>query len=198
MVATLLPQTVRSTNRRSPNCSWDSCNAPLGFNAGDTNLNRYVGNSPTNYTEPNGPLQIICPQACHRKRPQRFWTFSECHQHRHDNERHQDDGATYNGGPFADPLNHGDDNRIKETIERINEYLDAAEKGGTPAEVFKEFGKALHAMQDLYSHSTYIEWQDKRAGGKSKKGTIPTWKMCDQDGMPLIPGHTQLNVWCVQ
>jgi RHS repeat-associated protein len=27
---------------------------PLGFGAGDTNLRRYVGNSPTNYTDPSG------------------------------------------------------------------------------------------------------------------------------------------------
>jgi RHS repeat-associated protein len=30
---------------------------PLGFGAGDTNLKRYVGNSPTNYTDPSG---LIC------------------------------------------------------------------------------------------------------------------------------------------
>mgnify|MGYP005851477391 CR=1 FL=1 len=29
-------------------------NAPLGFSAGDTNLYRYVGNSPTNFTDPSG------------------------------------------------------------------------------------------------------------------------------------------------
>jgi RHS repeat-associated protein len=29
---------------------------PLGFEAGDTNLKRYVGNSPTNYTDPSGEI----------------------------------------------------------------------------------------------------------------------------------------------
>lgn len=32
---------------------WSS-ESPLGFAAGDTNLQRYVGNSPTNYTDPTG------------------------------------------------------------------------------------------------------------------------------------------------
>jgi RHS repeat-associated protein len=32
---------------------------PLGFNAGDTNLTRYVLNSPTNYTDPSGNIPIV-------------------------------------------------------------------------------------------------------------------------------------------
>lgn len=32
---------------------------PLGFGAGDTNLRRYVGNSPTNYTDPSGEIAFI-------------------------------------------------------------------------------------------------------------------------------------------
>ncbi|NJN23214.1 MAG: RHS repeat-associated core domain-containing protein [Acaryochloridaceae cyanobacterium RL_2_7] len=31
---------------------------PIGFNAGDTNLYRYVGNSPQNYTDPSGLFKI--------------------------------------------------------------------------------------------------------------------------------------------
>ena len=34
---------------------------PLGFAAGDTNLYRYVGNTPTNYTDPMG----LAPVASH-------------------------------------------------------------------------------------------------------------------------------------
>src|SRR2546421_515233 len=36
---------------------------PLGFTAGDTNLYRYVGNSPTNATDPRGlePLPLTPP-----------------------------------------------------------------------------------------------------------------------------------------
>ncbi len=33
-------------------------NDPIGFAAGDTNLQRYVGNSPTNYVDPTGLLQV--------------------------------------------------------------------------------------------------------------------------------------------
>ena len=54
MVATLSTQTAHSTHRRSPVDSWDSRNSPLGFKAGDTNLTRYVGNSPPNATDPSG------------------------------------------------------------------------------------------------------------------------------------------------
>jgi hypothetical protein len=35
---------------------WSS-QSPLGFNAGDTNLNRYVGNSPTNNADPSGLVE---------------------------------------------------------------------------------------------------------------------------------------------
>jgi RHS repeat-associated protein len=32
---------------------------PLGFGAGDTNLTRYVGNSPTNFTDPSGKCPLV-------------------------------------------------------------------------------------------------------------------------------------------
>jgi hypothetical protein len=34
--------------------SWGSLDRPLGFKAGDTNLQRYVGNSPPNKVDPSG------------------------------------------------------------------------------------------------------------------------------------------------
>jgi RHS repeat-associated protein len=34
---------------------------PIGFEAGDTNLSRYVFNSPTNFTDPSGLITIIIP-----------------------------------------------------------------------------------------------------------------------------------------
>lgn len=39
---------------------WSS-ESPLGFAAGDTNLQRYVGNSPTNYTDPTGHTEAPNP-----------------------------------------------------------------------------------------------------------------------------------------
>lgn len=32
---------------------------PIGFNAGDTNIYRYVGNSPTNFTDPSGEVAFV-------------------------------------------------------------------------------------------------------------------------------------------
>jgi|GEM_PF-5952270 len=54
MIATLSPRLVHRPTRRSPDSSCDALTTPLGFRAGDTNLNRYVGNSPTNFTDPSG------------------------------------------------------------------------------------------------------------------------------------------------
>jgi RHS repeat-associated protein len=34
---------------------------PIGFSAGDTNLYRYVGNNPTNYTDPTGEFAFLLP-----------------------------------------------------------------------------------------------------------------------------------------
>lgn len=160
---------------------------PIQIEAGDTNYYRYVGNSPTNYIDPTGFYKSDVHKRVTEKGLKDSGLSVGAINIITTMNVNQDSGATYNGGPFADPLNHGDNNKIKETIERMNEYLDAARSSSKPEEVFKEFGKAMHAMQDLYSHSTYIEWQDKRADGKSKKGTIPTWKMYDEDGTPLIP-----------
>ena len=36
---------------------------PVGFSAGDTNLYRYVNNSPTNYTDPTGEFAFLLPLA---------------------------------------------------------------------------------------------------------------------------------------
>ncbi len=54
MVTSIQPPTFRAIKARSENRQWHFTDLPLGFNAGDTNLNRYVGNSPPNATDPTG------------------------------------------------------------------------------------------------------------------------------------------------
>jgi RHS repeat-associated protein len=44
---------------------------PIGFSAGDSNLSRYVGNSPTNFTDPSG-LQFITAEDMILTGPSRF------------------------------------------------------------------------------------------------------------------------------
>lgn len=36
---------------------------PIGFRGGDSNLTRYVGNSPTNYIDPSGNQAVVPPNA---------------------------------------------------------------------------------------------------------------------------------------
>mgnify|MGYP000367032604 CR=1 FL=1 len=54
MVATVSPEAVHRPSRRNSETSWDVLTTPLSFRAGDTNLTRYVGNSPTSFTDPSG------------------------------------------------------------------------------------------------------------------------------------------------
>jgi hypothetical protein len=74
----------------------------------------------------------------------------------------QDEGAA-----FEDPLNHGDNNLVQETIDLINSRIDEAvrlvELEGTAeqkeedlAQAAELLGQAMHAIQDLVSHSDYV------------------------------------------
>lgn len=51
----------------------------------------------------------------------------------------------------------------------------------------KNLGMALHAIQDLYAHTTYVEWQDRRRNG-CKVGEIPLWRFTNSVGTPEKPG----------
>jgi hypothetical protein len=53
MTATLIePRDVQLFDKIASLCEWED--EPMGFEAGDANLYRYVGNSPTNYIDPYG------------------------------------------------------------------------------------------------------------------------------------------------
>ena len=63
MVALLTPSSRKSLSAET-SCepSLFPSSTPLGYTARDTNLTRYVGNSPTNATDPSG-LQALSPPA---------------------------------------------------------------------------------------------------------------------------------------
>jgi hypothetical protein len=50
--------TMTKTEKRTTPGVWES-SAPCGFDAGDANLRRFVGNDPTNAVDPSGLLTII-------------------------------------------------------------------------------------------------------------------------------------------
>jgi len=107
----------------------------------------------------------------------------------------QDAGAVkgltggYRNLPFFDPLNHGDDNRIPETITRIGERMTAIKSSLCQDckeiyEALEAFGRILHGLQDLYAHSTYVETFGKKA---RTAGEVPLWIMFNPDGSPNVP-----------
>jgi hypothetical protein len=99
-----------------------------------------------------------------------------------------DSGAVTNSGPFADPLNHFDNElfagasgrlvAIKEEI--IGLITDPKSCSGDQAR--KRLGRALHGVQDFYSHSNWVELgftdEDERLGrstfGATAGRTCPT------------------------
>ncbi len=54
MLKTLTPSSGNSQRTTSRASELFGSTKPMGFAGGDTNLRRYVGNSPTNYTDPSG------------------------------------------------------------------------------------------------------------------------------------------------
>ena len=107
----------------------------------------------------------------------------------------QDAGAVkgiaggYRGTPFFDSRNHGDDNQIKETIDRIRDRLKEA-AGNKCAnckdveDALQAFGKLLHGLQDLYAHSTYVETFGQNV---TRKEDLPTWNFWQPDGSANVP-----------
>ncbi len=89
---------------------------------------------------------------------------------------------------LGEPRDHGDNNTIRQTIDRIrdrwNNVVTSAEFSCDPCpcfvrDMFAEFGRLLHAVQDLYSHSTYVEVNGGTVvaggGGNAQLGQIPLW-----------------------
>jgi hypothetical protein len=122
-----------------------------------------------------------------------------------------DDGAVagvfgFRGGNFFDPVNHGDDNRIRETVERIRTRIATLKakkcKGaGDVDEILQLTGAVFHAVQDLYAHTTYIEEMQNSHGAEPfgpmdfdnlPSGTISgNYQYPRDNGTP--PTHRDLN-----
>ena len=65
---------------------------------------------------------------------------------------------------MKDPLNHGDNDEIEATISRINDWIKSAQDIMNSEqseqeidEALTSLGKSFHAIQDLVSHSDYVE-----------------------------------------
>jgi len=101
----------------------------------------------------------------------------------------QDDGAATNSGPFADSLNHGDNNRLTETIDRIKQRLDEIAKSDCKnckeiKEQLKAFGRTIHGVQDIYAHSTYVE----TSGANTRQASdVPLWPLFNATGGANVP-----------
>jgi RHS repeat-associated protein len=130
---------------------------PLRFVSGDSHLDRYIGNSLAHFGDPTG------------------WFTSDWHRWATEdglsntglrNEAifriagynvNQDSGWPFNSGAFGDPINHGTDVPIEDTIRRIEAWYAEARNSSDPNDVLAIFGKILHATQDLYAHTNYVE-----------------------------------------
>ena len=93
------------------------------------------------------------------------------------------------GKPFFDPLNHGDDNRMAETIHLIRDRLKAASNNKCVTcedtkEALEALGRILHTVQYLYAHSTYVEAFGQNV---AKVGDLPIWGFLDPNGHAIIP-----------
>jgi len=103
------------------------------------------------------------------------------------------------GHEFNDDLNHGDNNKIEQTVRRLISNIDSAWvncKCDDPdmnkkrrENAMEALGKAFHALQDLYSHADYVERMDNALGERNSddnpKAIIPLWKMFNgADGQP--------------
>lgn len=120
-------------------------------------------------------------------------------------------GALFGSGPYADPLNHGDNNLIDETIGKIwernariydifiminNSRIDpcsgAVDEQVLYDEALKLLGENLHAVQDLYAHSRYVEYnggsmQTTGGGWIGSGAPPPIWDLYS-DGPNGAPG----------
>jgi hypothetical protein len=181
---------------------------PIGFATGDYDLYRYCADRPLDYVDPYG----LFSSENHRKQTEAGLANSglskACIKIIADADVAQDDGFVFNTPPFSDPLNHGDNGQLGPTISRIVQrwYSIAGTKKcdcckDVHDSILKEFGKLLHAVQDLYAHSNYVETTGGGgANGTATMGSLPLWPMFGQPGnTPNVPaGLTSGNyVWHV-
>ena len=109
----------------------------------------------------------------------------------------QDAGFGINAAPFGDSANHGDGGvpGIQATLIRIVQTWKSVESvtkcdccEDVNESILRDFGRILHAVQDLYSHSNYVEVQSGGPTAAATVGTLPLWGMFGQPGnTPQIP-----------
>jgi len=166
---------------------------PLGYVDGLSGY-CYVSNNPGIYSDPTGQFKGEYHRSITAKALANSGLSIACVERIVRANVGQDDGAVTNTGPFADPLNHGDGGRIKETIERMRQRRDQVVSSDCNGDAdcasaiaaLDQVGHIFHALQDLYAHSDYVEVEDKRFGG-AELGQIPIWKFIDDDGVAHVP-----------
>jgi RHS repeat-associated protein len=163
---------------------------PLGT-ASATDLYQYANGAPTEWTDPLGLFTSTNHRTITEMGLGGLGLGGACITKIADANVAQDNGVVTNARPFGDPLNHGDNNQIRGTIDRMKDRLkqiaDMTCDGAGCAcadQIFTLFGQVLHALQDLYSHSNYVETMDAARNGMSRVGDIPIWDM------GLAPGST--------
>jgi len=166
---------------------------PMGENGGIA-LFGFVDNQPQNAVDALGLFSSKYHEEITRAALSKFGLGAGCLHRLTSANIRQDDGALTNSGPFADPDNHGDNNLIEGTIRKMHERIKDASstKCSTSSDcedslkVLDTIGQVLHAVQDLYSHTDYVETQDKALNGAGL-GDIPIWQFFDKDGKPVVP-----------
>ena len=155
----------------------------------------YVGDDPNTYVDPLG----LFDSRYHRQQTTTGLANSglsaACIKIIADADVNQDNGALTDTGPFHNPANHGDNGvpGIQDTINLIMtrwKGILATKKCCSCDDAYsilKEFGKILHAVQDLYAHSNYVETIDYGSSGLATVGLLPLWPMFNPDGTPNIP-----------
>jgi RHS repeat-associated protein len=170
---------------------------PIGLAGGYLNLRSYLGNRPADELDVWGLFKSNKHIGITMKALAKTGLSSKCIKIITKANEDQDRGAGTDwidypfkeDSPFSDPRNHGDDNRIEETIQLMSSRLRSVsisrcDECKDSYQALREIGKVFHALQDLYSHSTYVETFGEYSESVSE---LKTWKMWKNDGTPNVP-----------
>ena len=169
---------------------------PIG-EMGGLNLFGFVQNSAPNRIDPLGLFSPGNHMSITANGLSRFKLKQKCLDTIINANLGQDHGAILNRRPFSDPLNHGDNSLLKPTIQRVFDRIrSAASRPCTNCkevlESLRDFGKAIHALQDIYSHSNYVEAYGSEI---QKASDLPLWSFLNQDGTPQVPPGVFSGLW---
>ena len=165
---------------------------PIGARGG-LNLYGMVGNNPGTYVDIIGLFSSSVHQSITQSALSGDADVSRCVKDIVAANVAMDDGAVagvfgFRSNKFFNPLNHGDDNRISETIELLqNRIKTMAQKKCSSTQdidaIISTTGAVLHAVQDLYAHSTYVEEMQQQFGAEP----LPEWELTNASGEPQVP-----------